>query len=283
MPMKPQKTSYTSNDVAVPADFLSRPPPPGAPPVTLRKIDWSATPLPENGPRYAAVIDNVLTADECARLVRMAEDSAKDRGDAGDEPWQPAMVNIGPGWEVLEPHYRNSDRIIWDQQEVVDRLWARCRLAPGLEDQLKEVAAAGKTRKGEETRWVFNRFNKRMRLLRYQKGQFFRPHCDGPYGEEGADGTVFRTWHTVHLYLNDSAAEVGPEKSGLAGGATTFLSSDEKRRVDVDPRAGRVLIFQHAGLYHCGDDVVEGTKLTMRTDILYELVKTKTEEGRQSR
>jgi hypothetical protein len=42
--------------------------------------------------------------------------------------------------------------------------------------------------------------------------------------------------------------------------------------MDVDPKAGRVLIFQHRNLYHSGDDVLAGVKYTMRTDIMYELV-----------
>ena len=74
----------------------------------------------------------------------------------------------------------------------------------------------------------------------------------------------------MHLYLNDSKAEVG-DKADLVGGATSFLSTDETKKIDVDPRSGRVLIFQHSGLYHCGDDVKAGTKYTMRTDIMYEL------------
>ncbi|KAK2015258.1 hypothetical protein LZ32DRAFT_602601 [Colletotrichum eremochloae] len=272
----PQKTSYSSNHVPIPEDFLSSPLPPDAPPVTLEKIDWSASALPENESLYAVVLDNVLTPGECAQLIRMAEDSAAGQGgNDDDEPWRPAMVNIGQGWEILEPEYRNSDRIIWDQQEVVDRLWRRCRLAPGLETQLAEVDGSRKPAKGKETRWVFDRFNKRMRFLKYQQGQFFRPHCDGPYGEEGEDGTVYRTYYTVQLYLNDSVAGTGGGKADLVGGATSFLSGDEKRRVDVDPRAGRVLIFQHSRLYHCGDDVLEGTKYAMRTDILYRLVRTK--------
>ncbi|WYZ41383.1 hypothetical protein EsH8_V_000278 [Colletotrichum jinshuiense] len=273
---QPQKTSYLSHDVPIPADFLSVPLPAGAPPVTLTRVDWSKTKLPENGTRYAVVLDNVLTPAECAELVRMAEASATERGPGGDEPWQPAMVNVGPGWEIFEPQYRNSDRIIWDQQEVVDRLWERCRLAPGLAGELAEVEGVARPDKELETRWRFARFNQRMRFLRYQKGQFFRPHCDGPYGEENEDGSVFRTHYTVHLYLNDSVAEAGKGQADLVGGATSFLSGDEKRKVDVDPKAGRVLIFQHSRLYHSGDDVVKGTKYTMRTDILYELVREKT-------
>ncbi|KAK2045433.1 oxidoreductase domain-containing protein [Colletotrichum somersetense] len=281
---EPQKTSYSSNHVPIPDDFLSGPPPADAPPVTIEKIDWSASALPENGSLYAVVLDNVLTPGECAQLLRMAEDSAAGRGgeeeegdDDDDEPWRPAMVNIGKGWEIFEPEYRNGDRIIWDQQEVVDRLWRRCRLAPGLEAQLAEVAGSRNRTKGEERKWVFDRFNKRMRFLKYQEGQFFRPHCDGSYSEEGEDGTVYRTHYTVQLYLNDSVAGAhgGEGTADLVGGATSFLSGDEKRRVDVDPRAGRVLIFQHSRLYHSGDDVVEGTKYAMRTDILYRLMMTK--------
>jgi hypothetical protein len=78
----------------------------------------------------------------------------------------------------------------------------------------------------------------------------------------------------VHLYLNDSKAEAeNPDEVELVGGATSFLSRDEKRKMDVDPKAGRVLIFQHRDLYHSGDDVVQGTKYTMRTDIIYEMIR----------
>ena len=70
--------------------------------------------------------------------------------------------------------------------------------------------------------------------------------------------------------MNDSKAEV--EDAELVGGATTFFSNDEKRRMDIDPKAGRVLIFQHRRLLHSGDDVVAGVKYSMRTDILYEFI-----------
>ena len=95
-------------------------------------------------------------------------------------------------------------------------------------------------------------------------------HCDGTYREEGTDKVV-KTIFTIHLYLNDSKAEAGDEAE-LVGGATSFLSLDETKRVDVECKAGRVLIFQHQRLYHSGDDVLAGTKYTMRTDIMYELV-----------
>lgn len=44
-----------------------------------------------------------------------------------------------------------------------------------------------------------------------------------------------------------------------------------KDQYDVLPKAGRVLLFQHRDLIHSGDDVLSGTKYTMRTDLLYSL------------
>jgi hypothetical protein len=38
----------------------------------------------------------------------------------------------------------------------------------------------------------------------------------------------------------------------------------------VDPRIGRVLIFQHRRLLHSGDEVTAGIKYTMRSDVMFE-------------
>jgi hypothetical protein len=89
-------------------------------------------------------------------------------------------------------------------------------------------------------------------------------HCDGTY--ETPDRTE-RSYFTLHLYLNDAEGKNGQEP--LKGGATTFHSWCMKERIDVVPKAGRVLMFQHRGLLHSGDDVISGLKLTMRTDLMY--------------
>ena len=63
------------------------------------------------------------------------------------------------------------------------------------------------------------------------------------------------------------------ERAGdlLFGGATTFHSNlDPEKRMDIDPKVGRVLIFQQRRLLHSGDDVVAGIKYTMRSDLMYE-------------
>ena len=98
-------------------------------------------------------------------------------------------------------------------------------------------------------------------------------HCDSAYREIGADDSVAETLFTVHLYLNDCKAEAAdPDAVELVGGATSLFSDDEKRKYDVDCKAGRVFIFQHRNVLHSGDDVLAGVKYTMRTDIVYELV-----------
>lgn len=55
----------------------------------------------------------------------------------------------------------------------------------------------------------------------------------------------------------------------LKGGSTPFYGWNRKDRLDVMPKAGRVLIFQQRDLIHSGDDVVGGVKYTMRSDILF--------------
>lgn len=84
-------------------------------------------------------------------------------------------------------------------------------------------------------------------------------HCDGTYETPAKD---LRSFYTLHLYLNDAVASGGE----VEGGATTFhppLDASD-RRVDVDPKMGRILIFQHRQLLHSGDEVKKGIKYTMR-------------------
>ncbi|KAI0472806.1 hypothetical protein GGR56DRAFT_652027 [Xylariaceae sp. FL0804] len=274
-----QKVVYRSNQVELPAGYLTSDPP-DARPITQSQIDFANTVLPEYRACYAVVLDNVLSPSECAELIRLAESSSvvgdgedKDKASA----WRPALVNIGAGYEAAYPDYRRSGRIIWDSQEVADRLWARLATVPEVRDRLATVGGGN-----GDGGWEFYRVNKRLRFLRYSPGEFFRPHCDGAYvgvTDDGGRRDPAETFYTVHLYLNDSRQEVGEAAAAagadsdlLLGGATAFHAPDgngDGRRLDVDPRAGRVLVFQHDGLLHSGDDVREGTKYTVRSDIMY--------------
>lgn len=97
---RPIRTTYASNPVPIPPDFLLPLPLAGtrANPVTARPVDWTAAGahgLPEYAGLYAVVLDHVLTPQECAQLLALAEASvpadALVRNGEGD-PWGPALV-----------------------------------------------------------------------------------------------------------------------------------------------------------------------------------------------
>jgi hypothetical protein len=271
------QVTYTSNPVAIPPGFLTKPPA-DARPITTSRIDFANSPLPQYKDAYALVLENVLSLSECATLLALAEQSATNRA----APWQPALVNVGMNRELAAPDYRNSDRIIWDEQAVVDRIIDRIlaadngRLArdvssispPGKESSkaaaflARFVTRASDAEPGADPKavlgpraaqtqaWQVTRGNERMRFLRYRPGQFFDRHCDGSYVSPADPKTgkpEERTLFTVHLYLS------GSEADAIGGGSTAFFGTmwgDGKKaegRLDVMSTAGRVLVFQQRG------------------------------------
>ena len=169
-PPKPE-----SKHVPIPPAFLTGPPPGG--PVKAVPIPFASSPIPEYDGRTALTIDNVLSREECAQLISLAESSVppleSPDGSADSSPWRPALVRLAPGVEIpSRPGYRESGRILWYSQDVVDRIWERCAQAEGLAEQLAVVPQQhGKVRLGE---WHFRRVNDRMSFLRYAVGQYFK-------------------------------------------------------------------------------------------------------------
>lgn len=98
-----EQTSYTSNPVDVSKKFL-RFQPHDAHPITVQRIDFAESPLPEYEPYYATVLDNVLSASECQQMLAYAEASSTTGG------WAPAKLNAGNGFEYISTDIRHSDR-----------------------------------------------------------------------------------------------------------------------------------------------------------------------------
>ena len=158
----PATTAMTTS--TVPHDFLLGP---GRPKILKAILDFERNKLPEYKGHYAAILDNVFTKDECDTLVRAAE--ARSNG-----AWEPAMINIGGGEQILMTDTRDCGRIIWDDVDLVERIWSR------IEDSVPEIArlkdmplVTGKWPVLRGETWKMTRLNERMRFLKYGPGQYF--------------------------------------------------------------------------------------------------------------
>ena len=149
---------------SLPKDFLLGPGPEKA----VQKIDFARVSLPEYNGSYAVVIDNALTKEECDSLVRAAESHN------GGE-WELAMVNVGGGRQRLMTDIRDCGRIIWDDRDIVEKIWSRVKdSVPEIEflKDLPGVTGIGPVKRKEKLK--MSRLNERMRFLRYEECQYFR-------------------------------------------------------------------------------------------------------------
>jgi predicted 2-oxoglutarate/Fe(II)-dependent dioxygenase YbiX len=145
--------------------------------------------------------------------------------------------------------YRDNDRLVFDDPALAARLFAQ--LAPHLPREVTTV-------EGHRARLVG--LNPRFRACRYRGGQSFQRHRDGAY----APTEAVRSERTLMLYLTDGA--------GHQGGRTRFYASadpSEPPLFTITPRAGLATVFPHDA-WHDGEPVTEGTKVVLRSDLLYE-------------
>jgi hypothetical protein len=85
------------------------------------------------------------------------------------------MVNVGNGQQRLFEDTRKCGRIIWDDRDMVAKLWAR--IADSVPDihQLQnwaDVTGIGPAKRKET--WKVTRLNDRMRFLKYTGGEYFK-------------------------------------------------------------------------------------------------------------
>ena len=177
-------------------------------------------------------LSNAVSAERCETLRAELE----RRG----------FVKTGRGYPA---GYRDNDRLVLDDSALASDLFA----------QLGASLPAELTIDGE--RWRLHRLNTRFRACRYRDGQSFCIHRDGAYGPR--DG--LRSWLTLQLYLNDG--------SEFEGGRTRFYVDQRGEAVTtvVAPSLGTAIAFDHR-LWHDGEPVTHGTKVVLRTDVMYERV-----------
>lgn len=148
----------------LPPDFLLGP----APNLTKNNVDFKKTELPEYHGLYATVLDGCLTKEECDLLVRAAEATAKG-------VWEPAMVNVGGGQQKMIRESRDCGRILWDDRDMVERIWNRVKPVMGEIMEVGQIPrVSGRYGFKSSQVWEMTRLNERMRFLKYGRGQYFR-------------------------------------------------------------------------------------------------------------
>lgn len=157
----------------------------------------------------------------CQKLIERSEAAG----------YMDAKVRTHTGEESM-PGIRNNAKAIVEWPELVDSIAQRVSEL-GL-PALGGCAPAGLPRS--------------LRFYRYEPGQRFKMHKDGPWREDG----LTSEW-TLLIYLNEN----------FEGGRTLFRDG-----VTITPQTGSALLFIHR-TWHEGEQVSMGIKYVLRSDVLY--------------
>lgn len=151
--------------------------------------------------------------------------------------YEDATITTPMGF-VMRKDIRDNARYILDDTALAAKIWVRA--GAFMPRTFRHRTAVG--------------LNERFRFYRYDPGQMFAKHRDGNFERDNGEESQF----TFMVYLND----------GFAGGETKFHVSTGMPWLDVVPRRGMALVFEHR-LLHEGAPVLSGRKYVMRTDVMY--------------
>ena len=148
--------------------------------------------------RYAVVVKNVLTKEECQSFIDLTTELGYDD----------ALINIGGNVQRKDDSFRKSKRCMIDSFEMTEHLFYR--IEKFLPKYFKNSYRNSHIRKCLG-------LNERFRILKYKDEGYFRPHYDGVYFRNN-DYSNDRSMITLLLYLNDGEKD-------FKGGTTNFLNS----------------------------------------------------------
>ena len=111
-----------------------------------------------------------------------------------------------------------------------------------------------------------------FKFSKYQEGNEFQPHLDGPYAPNEDRSSIF----TVVIFLNDDFQggntnfykDSSPNKEFLSKNNKKLFFDESNLIFSVSPKKGSALIFPHQ-IYHEGSKILKGTKYIIRTESKY--------------
>ena len=108
-------------------------------------------------------------------------------------------------------------------------------------------------------------FNERIRFTKYTKGDQFSMHID--HQRENLENNQI-SFYTINIYLNSG------DNQAFTGGRTLFYGLNNEVTSFVVPKSGMALIFNHGTqtILHSGEQIENGIKYLMRTDVMYTIV-----------
>ena len=191
--------------------------------------------------KFAIILDNVFTKEECDSLIKLSEEI----------PENYEMAKVG-NEQIIDNINRNNQRWLNFDKKLAETFFKKIKSYIPIEFEGNSVSC----------------LNERLSFLKYSTGEYFRAHEDGYYIRP--DNSEI-SYITVQIYLNDLKEE--------DGGATTFIK-DTYNRIYQDysiiPKVGRVLLFEH-DIEHEGSILKNGLKYCIRTDVMYSVTKNNNE------
>jgi hypothetical protein len=182
------------------------------------------------------LIQNAFNEEFCDEVIEMNKDD-----------FTPANLNYPSS-------YRNNERQVKDDLAFSEILFEEIKKYIPSVIEIEGISHV------EHGTWILKCLNERIRICRYDEGQYFNKHLDGVYYRSKSVQSKL----TFMIYLNGGNKE-------FEGGRTLFFPSKEDDEVIgyYEPSKGDLIIFDH-NLWHSGEEVIGGEKYILRSDILYE-------------
>ena len=154
--------------------------------------------------------------------------------------------------------YRSNTRTVTNDKEFAYRLYQRIK------------QCCPKQYICDNEIWEICGLNERFRWCKYTKGQKFEMHIDARFKRDSQE----KSFYTVNVYLNDGNKDFN-------GGRTLFFdpnmeTGDFAVDTSVTATPGLALFFNQypCDILHSGEEITNGIKYLMRTDVMYRLYDT---------